>query len=99
MGSLFTRGSDKKIDKAANPIKKAAAATVAGTALAMSPAMADMPAGSSAGIQHNDNSTHTYQLSIQQLPGEDQQALADRIMREIERRQQQRQREVAGDGF
>ncbi len=45
-----------------------------------------------------DKSTHTYHLSIQQQPGEDAEALATRVMRKIERRNQQRQREVVGDG-
>ena len=84
--------------EAVNPVKKAAAATVAGTALALSPAMAETPVAGAASVQHNDNSTHSYQLTIQQLPGEDQQALTERIMREIDRRGQQREREAVSDG-
>ncbi|MES9873169.1 MAG: phage tail tape measure protein [Candidatus Sedimenticola sp. 6PFRAG7] len=48
-------------------------------------------------LQQIDQSTHTYQLTIQQLPGEDLQALAERIMREIDRRRQQSQREALHD--
>lgn len=42
---------------------------------------------------------NSYQITIQQHPGQDGKALADEMMREIERRQQQRQREMAGDGI
>ncbi len=65
-----------------------AAATLPATAMAVNQAT---PA------QHTNHSTHTYQLTIQQLPGEDPQALTERIMLEIERRQQQRQREGLHD--
>lgn len=74
------------------------AATVLGPALAWSPAMADTPSAGAGNVQHNDNSTHSHQLTIQQLPGEDQRALTERIMREIERFNQQRGREMLGDG-
>ena len=87
-----------RIAQAAHPVKTAAAATVLGPALAWSPAMADTPSAGAGNVQHNDNSTHSYQLTIQQLPGEDQQALTERIMREIERFNQQRGREMVGDG-
>ena len=87
-----------RIAQAAHPVKTAAAATVLGPALAWSPAMADTPSAAAGNVQHNDNSTHSYQLTIQQLPGEDQHALTERIMREIERINQQRGREMVGDG-
>ena len=87
-----------RIAQAAHPVKTAAAATVLGPALAWSPAMADTPSAGAGIVHHNDNSTHSYQLTIQQLPGEDQQALTERIMREIERFNQQRGREMVGDG-
>ena len=60
--------------------------------------MADTPCAGAGNVQHNDNSTHSHRLTIQQLPGEDQHALTERIMRELERFQQQRGREMLGDG-
>ena len=87
-----------RLAQAAHPVKTAAAATVLGPALAWSPAMADTPSAAAGSVQHNDHSTHSYQLTIQQLPGEDQQAFTERIMREFERFNQQRGREMVGDG-
>ena len=48
--------------------------------------------------QHHDHSTHSYQLTIQQ-PGEDAQALTERILAELEQRRQQSQREGLHDGL
>ncbi|RDH91916.1 MAG: phage tail tape measure protein [endosymbiont of Seepiophila jonesi] len=86
-----------KIAKASEPVKKATGAALVGTTLMASTVMAATPIAAPAATQHTDNSTHSYQLTIQQLPGEDPQALTERIMHEIERRQQQRQREGLHD--
>jgi len=104
IAGVFSSDSDDKdnspanrISDAANPIKKAAAVTVAGTALALSPAMADVPVAGAANVQHHDNSTHSYQLTIHQQPGEDPETLTQRILAEIDRRREQGERERLSD--
>nr|VFK12748.1 MAG: phage tail tape measure protein, TP901 family, core region [Candidatus Kentron sp. LFY] len=43
-------------------------------------------------VHHTDRSTHTYKITVTQLPGENPDALVARLMREIDRRNQERQR-------
>ncbi len=62
-------------------------------------ALATTPLPAVATVQHTDHSTHSYQLTIQQRPGEDAQALTERILAELEQRQQQSQREGLHDGL
>ncbi|MDE0625477.1 MAG: tape measure protein [Bryobacterales bacterium] len=42
---------------------------------------------------------HHYRIEIRQLPGEDSRELADRVLRELERRQALAGREALGDGY
>jgi len=51
-----------------------------------------------AAAQHNDNSTHSYQLTIQQAPGENPEELSRRVMEEIEQMRQQERRGALHDG-
>ncbi|WP_275098084.1 phage tail tape measure protein [Sedimenticola hydrogenitrophicus] len=48
-------------------------------------------AGAGAATQNADNSTNTFNLSIQQQPGEDEESLAKRVMGKIQDQQRQRQ--------
>ncbi len=78
--------------------------TEAGTApsaaeVALAATMAAAPLPAAATVQNTDNSTHSYQLTINQQPGEDAQALTERILAELEQRQQQSQREGLHDGL
>ena len=42
---------------------------------------------------------HHYRMEIHQLPGEDARELADRLLRELERRQELAGREALGDAY
>ena len=67
--------------------------------VALATTLATTPLPAVATVQHADHSTHSYQLTIQQLPGEDASALTERILAELEQRQQQSQREGLHDGL
>ena len=54
-------------------------------------------AGGGAGATYNDNSNKSITLTLNQLPGEDASALADRVIREIEYRQRINDHEAAYD--
>nr|VFJ59129.1 MAG: hypothetical protein BECKDK2373B_GA0170837_108016 [Candidatus Kentron sp. DK] len=60
--------------------------------------IAETPPRQATVIQRDDHSTHTTQVTIQQLPGEDGEALAMRVADEIERRDRRRRREALHDG-
>ena len=66
--------------------------------VALATTLATAPLPAVATVQHTDHSTHSYQLTIQQ-PGEDAQALTERILAELEQRRQQSQREGLHDGL
>ena len=82
------RGRNNRGQKSAAPI--ALAAALSASSLAAQP----MPATT----QHNDNSAHSYQMTIQQAPGENSEELARRIREEIEQARQQDQRGALHDG-
>ena len=78
------------------PLAQTLGAAAAGLALTL-PAPATPPLASpGGGVINNDNSIHM-QLTINQQPGEDAGALAERVMREIEHRQRVRSREALYD--
>ena len=62
------------------PLQHALAGAATGLALSL-------PASPGGGVINNDNSIHM-ELTINQQPGEDAGALAERVMREIEHRRQ-----------
>ena len=97
--NFFKGDNDKSETPKPKPgLKPLALAT---TVAAMPLAAAPLPAAAT--VQNTDNSTHnsthSYQLTINQQPGEDAQALTERILAELEQRQQQSQREGLHDGL
>lgn len=102
VGSLFTNGEpmdtlSDSISKAADPTTK----TPLAAPTTLSPPTAPLPVSAANSVQHNDHSRHehSYSITVQQQPGEDSSLLADRLMREIEKRQQRMDREALGDAF
>ena len=108
--NFFKGDNDKSETPKPKPGLKplALATTVAAMPLAAQPVDVPLPAVATPQArqvqhadnrQHHDHSTHSYQLTIQQRPGEDASALTERILAELEQRQQQSQREGLHDGL
>ena len=102
-------GDDEEAPKKATPRKPdlkplALATTVAAASVTAQPVDAAIPQITPQQAitvpQSVGQTTHynSYQISIHQQPGQDAQALVDQMMREIDRRGQQREREAVSDG-
>jgi TP901 family phage tail tape measure protein len=105
-------GGDDKAAKKAPPPKPALKPLALAATMAVSPTVAQANdaaiantitpqsvAATAPGPAGQVNHHHDYQITINQQPGQDPRALVDHLLRELERRQQQRRREGFGDGI
>jgi len=79
-----------------------ATTTPSAAELALAASLATAPLAAAATVHntdHSTHSTHSYQLTINQQPSEDAEALARRVMAELEHLKGQQQREALSDGL